>query len=196
MRIIFGGNSDIGKAINGVHISREECDVEYYNNIFKTILKYKPDEIVNCAGVICPASIDKSQIWDWEQEIKINLLSAYYIAKIGTIYKAKIVYIGSTSGLSGRGNWSGYCASKAGLISLVQSMAEEGYSVWCVNPSRTDTKMRNNLFPNEDKSTLLKPSNIAYVVEKCFQGDYLSGSIITVLKNEKFGEVNEIRIEK
>ena len=184
MRIIFGGNSDIGKAIDGVHISRKECNLAIYNDVFKAIKKYKPDEIVNCAGVIYPSSLKKSQYWEWSEEIQTNLVGAYYIARIGIIYKSKFVFIGSTSGLRGKGNWSGYCASKAGLISLTQSMAGEGYSAWCVNPARTDTKMRNKLFPNEDKNTLLQPSDIANVVEKCFCGKYKSGSNITVLKNE------------
>ena len=184
MRIIFGGNSDIGKALDGVHISRKECNVSSYNEVFKVLKKYEPTEIVNCAGVIYPSSIDSSQIWEWEEEIRTNLIGSYYIGKLGVIYGAKIVFIGSTSGLRGKGNWSGYCASKAGLISLTQSMAGEGYNVWCVNPSRTDTKMRNNLFPNEDKNTLLKQSDIENVIVECFQGKYKSGSNITVLKDE------------
>ena len=184
MRIIFGGNSDIGKAIKGIHISREECDVTSYNQVFKIYQKYKPTEVVNCAGFICPASLSTSQYWDWIKEISVNLIGSYLIAKIGTMFSKKFVFIGSTSGLKGRANWSGYCASKAGLISLVQSMGEEGYDAYCVNPSRTATKMRTNLFPNEDKSTLMQSSDVAIVVEDCFKGKYKSGSSIIVRKNK------------
>ena len=183
MRLIFGGNSDIAKAIMGKKVTRQMCDVNESGYISDYILSKKPNEIVNCAGYISSAPIKFSNIYEWEQEIKTNLIASYYIAKAGALINAKMVFIGSTSGLRGRANWSGYCASKAGLISLVQSLAEEGYDAWCVNPSRTDTKMRNKLFPNEDKNTLLKPSDIAQVVERCFQHEFSSGSNIKVVKN-------------
>jgi len=184
MRIILGGNSDIGKAIMGVKIKRQDCDVSKYSEVCNIIKEKKPSEIVNCAGIITPAPVKYSNIDTWENEIKINLIGSYYIAKAGIEVGAKIVFIGSTAGLKGKAGWSGYCASKAGLISLTQSLANEGYDVWCVNPSRTNTKMRNKLFPNEDKNTLLSPFEIMRVVEDCFDGKYKSGSIITVLKNE------------
>lgn len=184
MRMIFGGNSDIAKAIMGTKITRKMCDVANYKKVYDYILKNKPTEIVNCAGVIYPAPIKYSNVKNWEKEIRINLISSYYIAKAGIEIGAKMVFIGSTSGLRGRSGWSGYCASKAGLISLVQSLAEEGIEAWCLNPSRTATKMRKNLFPNEDKSTLLQPYEIAKVVEKCFNGEYISGSNITIKQNE------------
>jgi len=185
MRVIFGGNSDIGKAIEGEHISRKDCDVTKFNDVLHIIQTYRPNEIVDCAGVIYPSSIYSSDVLSWEHELKVNLIGSYYIAKLGTLnINAKIVFIGSTSGLRGRGDWSGYCASKAGLISLVQSMAEEGYNAWVVNPSRTATKMRKKLFPDEDQNTLLQPSDIAKVVQGCFDGVYKSGSSITVKKDK------------
>ncbi len=183
MRIILGGNSDIAKAIDGVRLTRKECDVAKYNDVAKIFTKYEPTEIVNCAGVICPSPIINSQYWDWVNEIQTNLVGAYYIAKYSAIYKTKMVFIGSTSGLRGRGGWSGYSASKAGLISLVQSLGDEGYNAWCLNISRTDTKMRTRLFPNEDKITLMSPAYIASVVEDCFNNKYPTGSSILVKKD-------------
>jgi len=183
MRIIFGGNSDIAKAINGVHLTREECDVSKYNDVAKMFIKYAPDEIVNCAGVIYPSLMSNSQYWDWEKEIQTNLIGAYYIARYSVIYNTKMVFIGSTSGLKGRGKWSGYSASKAGLISLVQSLGDEEYNAWCLNISRTDTKMRKQLFPGEDKNTLMTPAYIASVVEDCFDNKYPTGSSILVTKD-------------
>ncbi len=183
MRLIFGGNSDIAKAIYGVRLTRKKCDVSKYNDVAKAFMKYKPTEVVNCAGVIYPSSIINSEYWDWEKEIQTNLVGAYYIARYSAIYDSRMVFIGSTSGLRGRANWSGYSASKAGLISLVQSLGDEGYKAWCLNISRTDTKMRTRLFPNEDKSTLMPPAYIASVVEDCFSYKYPTGSSILVKKD-------------
>lgn len=184
MRIVLGGNSDIAKAIMGIKATREMCDVTNINSVRQYLMENRATEVVNCAGVIYPAPIKFSDIEKWEKEIQVNLLSSYYVAKVCTELNAKMVFIGSTSGLKGRAGWSGYCASKAGLISLVQSLAEEGFDAWCINPSRTATKMRKKLFPNEDQSFLLHPSDIAIYVEKCFDGQYKSGSHITIRRKE------------
>jgi 3-oxoacyl-[acyl-carrier protein] reductase len=192
MRIVLGGNSDIAKAIMGIKVTREMCDVTNYNEVIKFLKENNASEVVNCAGVIYPAPIRYSLINNWKKEIEVNLIASYYVAKACCELNAKMVFIGSTSGLKGRAGWSGYCASKAGLISLVQSLAEEGFDAWCINPSRTATKMRKKLFPNDDSSTLLKPSDIAIVVEKCFDGKYKSGSNITIKKNNN-NIIEEVR---
>lgn len=173
MRIIFGGNSDIGKAIDGLHLSRVDYDVESLEKVQFAFLDYNPTEVVNCAGVIDG---------DYHHEIRVNLIGSFNIAKLLT-KETKCVFIGSTSGLRGRAGWSGYCASKAGVISLVQSLAEEGYQVWCVSPGRTRTKMRKDLFPDEDQKTLMEPSEVAKVVEGCFLGKYPTGANIIVRKD-------------
>jgi 3-oxoacyl-[acyl-carrier protein] reductase len=154
------------------------CDVTLVSEI-NHYMKDRPDEVVSCAGVIIP-----NNDYGFLQEINVNLVGSFNIAR--AIDKdTKCVFIGSTSGLHGRAGWSGYCASKAGVISLVQSLAEEGYQVWCVSPGRVKTKMRKSLFPDEDQSTLLEPLEVAQVVEDCFAGKYPTGSNIIVRKGEE-----------
>lgn len=179
MRIIFGGNSDIGQAIEGEHLSSKSCDVTNYEDLESIFDLCEPDEVVNCAGVIYP-----HETFGYLDEIEVNLISNFHIKSLLT-KDTKCVIIGSTSGLHGRGGWSGYCASKAGVISLVQSMAQEGYQVWCVSPGRVKTKMRKELFPEEDQSTLLDPSEVSQVVEDCFNGKYETGSNIIIRRGEE-----------
>ena len=174
MRIIYGGGSDIGKAITGRKLSSKECDVTCYSDVEKFL---PADEVVNCAGVILPD--DK---FGFEKEIIVNLIGSFNIAR-AIDKNTKVVFIGSTSGLHGRAGWSGYCASKAGVISLVQSLALEGYQAWCISPGRVKTKMRKELFPNEDQETLLDPSDVASVVEDCFAGKYKPGVNIVIRRN-------------
>jgi NAD(P)-dependent dehydrogenase (short-subunit alcohol dehydrogenase family) len=175
MRVIFGGDSDIGKKIEGEHISRRDCDITKERDIFAILDLYKPTEIVNCAGILSG---------DYNQEIAINLIGSFNIADF--LYNdTKAVFIGSTSGLHGRKGWSGYCASKAGVISMVQSLALDGYQVWCVSPGRVKTKMRKKSFPNEDQKTLLRPIDVAKVVEDCFSGKYKPGSNIIVRRGRE-----------
>ena len=108
MRIVLGGNSDIAKAIMGKKVGREECDVTNYGDVLNYLTEHRATEVVNCAGVIHPASLSKSNINNWEHEIKVNLLASYYIAKACCLLNIKMVFIGSTSGLRGRAGWSGY----------------------------------------------------------------------------------------
>jgi NAD(P)-dependent dehydrogenase (short-subunit alcohol dehydrogenase family) len=178
MRLIFGGNSDIGKAIKGKHLP-SSMDVTNPHDIRNYMKITNPTEVVNCAGVI-KAGVDMG----YYQEINVNLIGSFNIARSLT-KEMKAVFISSTSGLHGRAGWSGYCASKAGVISLVQSLTEEGYQVWCISPGRVKTKMRKRLFPDEDQKTLLKPKEVAKVVEDCFKGKYKTGSNIIVRKNEE-----------
>lgn len=177
-RIILGGSSDISKEIRGKHISKEDCDVTNFYDVGDSITEYCPKEIVVCSGYIHPQPLDNAS-GEWAEELNVNLYGAFNVAINGG-KKAKIVFIGSTSGLHGRAGWAGYCASKAGVISLVQSLAAEGHEAWCVSPGRVNTKMRRSLFPDEDPKTLLDPKEVAAVVEDCFKGKYKSGANIII----------------
>ena len=98
-----------------------------------------------------------------------------------------LLFIGSSSSNRGRENQAIYASSKAGLINLTQSLSIEleknGIRVNCINPPRTDTKMRHKEFPNEDKNLLANPNDVAHdIVQYCFGSD--TGHIIN-LKYDK-----------
>lgn len=184
MRVhIFGGNSDTAKAIikeveDGVLVTREEVDVTDGKAVMKYMAKHKPEVIVNCAGCITPGSVKDSDPSEWFKQIKVNLMGSYFLAKYALENGCKvIIFIGSTSGLKGRKDWSAYCASKAGLISLTESLIEEGVEAYCINPGRMKTAMRKKLFPDEDPKTLLDPRAIGKVVSLIAMGAYQPGCI-------------------
>ena len=60
--------------------------------------------------------------------------------------------------------------------------ADDGYDVVCISPLRPATKMRKNLFPEEDQSTLLKTEDFAKIIVKAVNGEYEKGSHINVTK--------------
>jgi NAD(P)-dependent dehydrogenase (short-subunit alcohol dehydrogenase family) len=62
--------------------------------------------------------------------------------------------------------------------------AEDGLYAVCISPARTRTKMRKNLFPDEDQSTLLEPSDFAEVIMKAVRMEYESGTHIVVRKQD------------
>jgi len=166
MRItVFGGNSDLAKAIKADNITlvtRKELDITNYGKVISYIQREKPDVIINCAGAIFPNTIKDGNVFDWNKEIQVNLTGLYFICK-GAVNNdvKKVINIASSSGLKGRAGWAGYCASKAGAISLIESLREEGTEAYSIILHRTATKMRKKLFPKEDQSKLLKPEFVA-----------------------------------
>ena len=62
--------------------------------------------------------------------------------------------------------------------------AEDGLYAVVISPGRTRTKMRRSLYPEEDQTTLLEPSDFAKVVVKAVHKEYETGAHIVVrLKN-------------
>ena len=184
--IIFG-SGDIATAINKLLpcelIDKDECDVRDLIDVIETMQKYQPKVVINCAGISNLQMIKGSDANEWIDEIETNLIGSYNIAKIATEFNIKtMIFIGSVAGKYGKANHSGYCASKAGVISLVQSLAMEGYNAYCISPGRVDTKMREKDFPGEDVKTRLTTKQVAEVVKEILNGKYQSGDNIIIRK--------------
>jgi NAD(P)-dependent dehydrogenase (short-subunit alcohol dehydrogenase family) len=188
MKVLIFGKSDIGEGIkqlypDTVNIPKEECDVRDYNQICATLEKYRPDAIVNCAGISHVQVIKDSNITHWQEEIEVNLIGSYLIARAAITYNVKkMIFIASVAGMYGKPEHSGYSASKSGVISFVQSLGFEGYDAYSVSPGRVDTKMRENDYPGEDKRTRLSTLQVAEVVKECIDGKYEPGDNIIIRK--------------
>lgn len=188
MKVLIFGKSDIGEGIqqlypDTVNIPKEECDVRDYNQICATLEKYKPDVIVNCAGISHVQVVKDSNIKHWQEEIEVNLIGSYLIARASINWNVKtMIFIASVAGMYGKPEHSGYSASKSGVISFVQSLGLEGYDAYSVSPGRVDTKMRENDYPGEDKRTRLSTLQVAEVVKECIDGKYEPGDNIIIRK--------------
>lgn len=112
------------------------CDVSEYNKldeVFQEINKTYGgiDIVVINAGIDYEnAPIEETNIEEWKRIIDINLMGAYYTAKIATPYLkrrggGKIMTLGSGLGHKGRSGSSAYCCSKAGLWMLTRVLAQE-----------------------------------------------------------------------
>ena len=188
MKVLIFGKSDIGEGIkqlypDTVNIPKEECDVRDYNQICATLEKYQPDAIVNCAGISHVQVVKDSNMVRWKEEIEVNLIGSYLIARAAITYNVKkMIFIASVAGMYGKPEHSGYSASKSGVISFVQSLGFEGYDAYSVSPGRVDTKMRENDYPGEDKRTRLSTLQVAEVVKECIDGKYEPGDNIIIRK--------------
>lgn len=88
------------------------------------------DILINNAGVGDFGSFEEMPVETWEKVMKVNLFGVYYVAKATLPYlkqnkEGDIVNVASTAGLKGAPNMSAYCASKAAVISLSQSLMAE-----------------------------------------------------------------------
>lgn len=188
MKVLIFGKSDIGEGIrqlypDTINVPKEECDVRDYNQICATLEKYKPDVIVNCAGISHVQVVKDSNIKHWQEEIDVNLIGSYLIARASINWNVKtMIFIASVAGMYGKPEHSGYSASKSGVISFVQSLGFEGYKAYSVSPGRVDTKMREHDYPGEDKRTRLSTLQVAEVVKECIDGKYEPGDNIIIRK--------------
>ena len=188
MKVLIFGKSDIGEGIkqlypDTINVPKEECDVRDYNQICATLEKYKPDVIVNCAGISHVQVVKDSNIKHWQEEIEVNLIGSYLIARASINWNVKtMIFIASVAGMYGKPEHSGYSASKSGVISFVQSLGFEGYKAYSVSPGRVDTKMREHDYPGEDKRTRLSTLQVAEVVKECIDGKYEPGDNIIIRK--------------
>jgi len=188
MKVLIFGKSDIGEGIkqlypDTVNIPKEECDVRDALQVRNTLKKYKPDVIVNCAGISHVQVVKDSNIDYWKEEIDVNLVGSFIVARESINSGVKtMIFIASVAGMYGKPEHSGYSASKSGVISFVQSLGFEGYDAYSVSPGRVDTKMRENDYPGEDKRTRLSTLQVAEIVKECIDGKYETGDNIIIRK--------------
>lgn len=194
--LITGGNGDISKAIQKRLLeldyqilapTRQEMDVTNKEQIIRVMNSFKPDIIINAAGYISPASIKESDDEEWIKHFDVNVYGAYLCIKYALLNGCStVINIGSTSSFEGRENWGAYCATKAALMSLTETLAREGINSYAIHPSRTKTKMRDNLFPNEDKTTLMDPDRVAQFVIRTLDKEFSNGCHIIVKKDRYY----------
>ena len=138
------------------------------------IAKFKRiDVLVNIVGGFVYSNIIDTDEKTWDHMIDINLKSAFLCSKgvlthmIKKNY-GKIVNISSRPALKGSAGVGAYSASKAGVLNLTETIADEvkdyNINVNAVLPSTIDTRANRRDMPEEDFSKWVKPDEIARVI--------------------------------
>lgn len=128
---------------------------EVENLIQQTVDKFgRIDILVNNAGINPRGPFLESTDKEWEQGWQINVMGVVYCCRavlpiMQQQRSGNVINVGSGMGQVGRSNLSVYCASKAALHGLTQSIAEE---VW------EDGIIANVLIPGPVKTELSKPA--------------------------------------
>lgn len=191
--LITGGSGGIAQAIKSeleMHSflvlapSRQEMDVTDVESIEHLIRDFRPDILINNAGYVVSKSIKEYDTENTKKHIDINLGGTFYCTEIGLKYNPnlEIINIASAAAIETHATWSEYCATKAAVVMATKCWAEDGLYAVAISPGRTRTKMRKSLYPDEDQSTLLEPSDFAKVVLKAVNKEYPSGEHIVVRK--------------
>lgn len=200
--LITGGGGGIAQAIKALlekdeydvlAPGRTEMDVTDWNSIEQVVRAFVPDILVNNAGYVIPRSIKEMDLADTKKHIDINIGGLFYTTGIALKYNPnlQIVNVGSAASVEPHATWSEYCASKAATVMATRCWAEDGLYAVVISPGRTKTKMRKNLFPDEDQDTLLDPMDFAKVVMKAIRKEYPTGTHIIVKKQNVQQLINE-----
>ena len=115
------------------------------------------DNVVTCAAIITAKRIPDMD-WDhWRRVLDTNLLGTFFVvqealARMEPAGRGSIVCVASDAGVRGGGGLIAdvaYAASKAGVLSLVKSVAREmagkGIRINALNPGPSDTPMHTGI---------------------------------------------------
>ena len=110
------------------------------------------DVLVNNAGLMSEAPLDKMSLELWDKTIALNLTTPFWLMAKALPYlaehKGAIVNIGSIEGLGANPGHSAYCASKGGLHALTKAAAVDagpmGVRVNAIAPGWVDTELNND----------------------------------------------------
>ncbi|MBV7339097.1 SDR family oxidoreductase [Chloroflexi bacterium TSY] len=160
------------------------------------------DILVNNAAIIHPyIDLVDFDAKLWRQVIDVNLTSAALLTKAALPNmierrSGKIINISSIGGRKGGKGRSAYRVTKAGLISLTESVAAEvkqyGIDVNCICPGGVDTEGYREAFDNrgrEDNPMLMVPEEIASVALFLASDN---SSAITGAAIDAFGRTNPL----
>ena len=128
--------------------------------------------IINNAGFTKPASINETEMDDFETTMRTNLYSPFRIIQLALRKNhplEQIVNIASTAGMNGRAGWLTYSASKSAMINMSEVLRSElapyGIDVICLSPGRCATDLRKTLAPEEDPETIMQPKQVAEIIK-------------------------------
>ncbi|NEV64937.1 SDR family NAD(P)-dependent oxidoreductase [Thiorhodococcus minor] len=130
--------------------------------------------LVNIAGGFAMGpTVDETTPEDWDAMLSLNLRTALNCARavIPHLREAgagRIVNVSARAATRGAANMAPYCVSKAAIVTLTESLAEElkhaGITANCILPGTLDTPQNRAAMPQQDRSTWVSPDAVADVI--------------------------------
>lgn len=135
----------------------------------------KIDILINNAGIGYTGNLNDTPLEDWQQVINVNLTSVFQ-CMMGILPgmrqqgQGTIINIASIAAKQAFVGWGAYCVSKAGLLSLSQTLALEeranGIRVMAICPGSVNTEIWDTptVKANFDRSQMLTPEIVAQTI--------------------------------
>ena len=152
----------------GSNCSTIKCDLTIKDDL-NALLKICEEQangvdiLINNAGITQDNLLVRMKDHEWENVIDVNLSSNFKLSKAclrGMMKKrsGRIINISSIVGFTGNSGQSNYSASKAGIIALAKSLAQEvasrGITVNSIAPGFISTAMTDTLTKKQRESIL------------------------------------------
>ena len=146
-------------------------DVSRYENAQRIVEEARKlgelEVLVNNAGIYDVKPLIRTLPNEWERIFQVNVFGMFNMirAALNTMQKGVIVNISSIIGIEPMTNAAPYCASKAAVIALTKSLAQELYpfiKVICVAPGPTDTDMLRKIHGYMPADPPEKVANVIY----------------------------------
>jgi 3-oxoacyl-[acyl-carrier protein] reductase len=157
------------------------------------------DVVVNNAGVTADGLLMRHSEDDWSRVLDVNLAGAFRVCKAAARYllkskQGRVINVSSVVGLTGNAGQSSYAASKAGLIGLTKSLAQElasrGVTVNAIAPGFIETDMTNALTDDQqaairERIPLRRIGSVdeiasAAVFLASAQAGYITGTVVRI----------------
>ena len=171
----------------------KKFDISDHNSIEKFVndcndsFDNKIDILINNAGITKDNLTIRMKDEEWNNVIKLNLTSSFLITKniikkMLKNKKGKIINITSVVGHTGNVGQANYAASKAGLIGMSKSLAQEygkkNITVNCISPGFIKSEMTDKISENFKKSLQEKIS-----LERFGTPDDVANSVVFLSSN-------------
>ena len=159
------------------------------------------DILVNNAGICPRAEIEEHPLEMWEQAIKLNLSTVWYLSQAASRHMiaqggGKIIITGSVLTFQGGLNVPGYAASKHGVAglakSLANSLAEKNININVIAPGYIETKLTKAIQEDKERNNSIleripakrwgTPEDLGgtCVFLASRAADYINGAVISV----------------
>jgi short-subunit dehydrogenase len=140
------------------------------------------DLLLNIAGYAEPKSLLDTTVENLVRTFSINVFQMLVLIREMVRFSdgrpAKVLNVASTAGITARPGWVAYAASKAAVVNLSATLAEElagsGVKIYTISPGRTATELRRKLAPDEDPSSIMQPEQVARVIATLMRDDELT----------------------
>ncbi len=136
------------------------------------------DGVVNVAGGFLWETVAQGSLDSWDRMYGMNLRTTLISSRAALAHLVKggaIVNVGAAAATNVATGMAPYAASKAGVMALTESLAEElrgaGIRVNAVLPTIIDTPANRADMPDADTSAWVRPSAAAKVIAFLLSGD-------------------------